>query len=57
MSLDKYERYRPKVNFLKKYKLSSNAATASDYDPNANVETKNIATGSVELNKKEDIEK
>lgn len=55
MSLDKYERYRPKVNFLKKYKLSSNAATASDYDPNANVETKNIATGSVELNKKEFI--
>ena len=55
MSLDKYERYRPKVNFLKKYKLSSNAATGSDFDPNANVEMKNIATGSVELNKKEYI--
>lgn len=55
MSLDKYEKYRPKVNFLKKYRESVNAASGSDYDPNANVEMKNIATGSVELNKKEYI--
>ena len=55
MSLDKYERYRSKINYIKRYRESTNAATGSDFDPNANVESKNIATCSTELNKKDYI--
>lgn len=55
MSLDKYERYRSKINYIKRYRESANAATGSDFDPNANVESKNIATCSTELSKKDYI--
>lgn len=38
-----------KIEFINGYIQSENAATASKYDPNANVETKNIATLEAEL--------
>ena len=37
-----YEKYRPKINFIKKYELAVNAASGSQVDPNANVEQKSI---------------
>ena len=40
-----------KAGFIKNYCRNSNAATASVLDPNANVESKNIATLEWELNK------
>lgn len=56
MSFDtKYEAYRPKLNYIKKYRNASNAASGSDFDANANVECKNIATMSTELHKKDYI--
>lgn len=44
-----------KMDFIKSYTLSDNAATASQYDPNANVEQKNIATLAAEVNKGDNI--
>ena len=55
MSIEKYEKVRPKINFIKKYRQSCNAASGSEFDANANVEKKNVATCSVELNKKDFI--
>ena len=52
MYREKYERYRGEVNFIKEYRAASNAATGSKFDPNANVEHKNITTCSGELSKK-----
>jgi ribonucleoside-triphosphate reductase len=41
--------------FIEDYKEAKNASSGSKYDSNANVENKNIATLSGELNKKENI--
>lgn len=41
--------------FVESYKSAKNAATGSQFDSNANVEQKNIATLSGELNKRENI--
>jgi anaerobic ribonucleoside-triphosphate reductase len=53
--ISNYEKYRPKINFIKKYELAVNAASGSQVDPNANVEQKNIATMSGEAMKPEYI--
>lgn len=56
MRIDSYSnQYRKYVNFIKKYRKASNAATGSEVDSNANVETKNIATCHGELCKREKI--
>ena len=52
MYKDKYEQYRPYVDFIIDYRSASNAATGSKVDANANVEHKNITTCSGELVKK-----
>ena len=53
MYAEKYNgQYRKYVNFIKRYRAASNAATGSEVDSNANVENKNIATCSGELCKK-----
>ena len=44
------------LEFISDYKKSSNAATGSKYDSNANVTEKNIATLAVELDKKAHID-
>ena len=44
------------LKFIEDYKKSSNAATGSKYDSNANVTEKNIATLAVELDKKMHID-
>ena len=44
------------LEFINDYKKSSNAATGSKYDSNANVTEKNIATLAVELDKKAHID-
>ena len=44
-----------RVDFIKNYLRPSNAATASKFDANANVESKNIATMSTEVGKYENI--
>jgi len=56
MLTEKYNsQYRKYVNFIKKYRIATNAASGSEVDANANVENKNIATCSGELCKKEKI--
>jgi anaerobic ribonucleoside-triphosphate reductase len=56
MYTEKYNsQYRKYVNFIKRYRAASNAATGSEVDANANVENKNIATCSGELCKREKI--
>ena len=55
MIVDKYEQYRPDVNFMKKYMDAINPATGSEVDSNANVEHKNIATMAPEIHKKANI--
>lgn len=42
--LQKYEKYRSKLKFIKDYESASNASTGSKFDANANVEHKNVAT-------------
>jgi ribonucleoside-triphosphate reductase len=44
------------LRYIEDYKASSNAATGSKYDSNANVTEKNIATLAVELDKKAHID-
>ena len=44
-----------KINYIKQYTLAENAAEGSKYDPNANVDSKNVATLMAELYKKENI--
>lgn len=51
----KYSSYEKYVNFIKKYKKASNAATGSEFDSNANVDNKNVATMQNELPKKDMI--
>ena len=55
MIADKYERYRPDLNFIKKYTHAVNAATGSEVDANSNVSNKNIATMAPEIHKKANI--
>ena len=38
------EQLKEKMNFIKVYAGSINAATASEVDPNANITSKNVAT-------------
>ena len=45
-----------KLKFIEDYKNASNAATGSQFDSNANVATKNIATLQCELGKKDFLE-
>lgn len=40
----KYEKYREYISFIDKYKSAKNASTGSQYDANANVDNKNVAT-------------
>lgn len=49
---DKYARYRPEVNFIKRYMDEKCAAESSDYDPNSNVSSKNLATLASESGKR-----
>lgn len=44
-----------KIKFMQKYMVAQNAATGSDVDQNANVASKNVATMSAELPKKDII--
>lgn len=39
-----YSSYEKYVNFINKYRSASNAASGSQFDSNANVSNKNIAT-------------
>lgn len=55
MLTNKYEQYRKYANYVKKYRQESNAATASEVDANANVDSKNIATCDSEIAKREKI--
>ena len=50
-----YEKFRPYLDYIKDYAQSSNAATGSKVDSNANVENKNITTLVGELPKKDFI--
>jgi len=47
---------KEKTKFIQRYKVSVNAAAGSEVDSNANVTTKNIATLSTELSKKDFIQ-
>lgn len=56
MTIENLERsYRKDIEFINNYRKSSNAATGSKFDSNANVENKNIATLSGELPKGDNI--
>lgn len=50
-SVSKYEKYRPYINFVKRYRVVENASSGSKYDANANVENKNVTTLTGELAK------
>ena len=47
----KYEKYREYISFIDKYKNAKNASTGSQYDANANVDNKNVATMQGEIPK------
>lgn len=47
----KYEQYRKNIDFINEYKEAENASSGSKFDPNANVETKNVATMAGEVPK------
>lgn len=53
--IEKYEKYRHNVDFIRDYSRASNAATGSKFDANANIETKNVTTLSCEIHKEADI--
>lgn len=53
--MNKYEKYRHNVDFIREYSQASNAATGSKFDSNANIETKNVTTLSCEIHKEADI--
>lgn len=55
MAIEQYEKYQPYLDFIKEFAASSNAATGSKVDANANVECKNVTTLTGELYKKEGI--
>lgn len=53
--MEQYNKYSPKLKFIDDYSKAKNAASGSKYDPNANVETKNVTTLSGEIHKQDDI--
>ncbi len=53
MDYKNYEDFRPYVDFIKNYRLASNASTGSAVDSNANVEYKNVTTMTGELTKQQ----
>lgn len=53
MDYKNYEDFRPYVDFIKNYRLASNASTGSAVDANANVEYKNVTTMTGELTKQQ----
>lgn len=55
MLIDKYEKNRKDVNFVRKYTGAKNASSGSEVDANANVESKNITTLGAEIHKKDNI--
>ena len=55
MYIDIYKKYEPYIEFIKEYSESSNAASGSKVDANANVENKNVTTATGELYKSEGI--
>jgi ribonucleoside-triphosphate reductase len=50
-----YNKYQKHIDFINEYSGGGNAATSSKYDPNANIENKNVATLSCEMHKEDDI--
>lgn len=53
--MEQYNKYSHKLRFIDDYSKAKNAASGSKYDPNANVETKNVTTLSGEIHKQDDI--
>lgn len=53
--MEQYNKYIPKLKFIDDYSKAKNAASGSKFDPNANVETKNVTTLSGEIHKQDDI--
>ena len=53
MDYKNYEDFRPYIDFIRNYRLASNASTGSAVDANANVENKNITTMTGELTKQQ----
>lgn len=54
-NISKYNKYAKRITFINDYRKASNASSGSEFDPNANVEHKNIATLSGELPKEDNI--
>lgn len=44
MTIEQYEKYQSYLDYIKEYAASTNAATGSKVDANANVECKNVTT-------------
>lgn len=55
MAIEQYEKYQSYLDYVKEYAASTNAATGSKVDANANVECKNVTTLTGELYKKDGI--
>ena len=55
MSIEKQQKYQPYLDYTAQYAGSLNAATGSTFDPNANVQQKNITTLEGEMFKKDFI--
>lgn len=53
--LNKYNKYQKFVDYIDEYAAASNAASGSKFDPNANVEVKNVTTLTGEMYKEVDI--
>lgn len=53
--MEQYNKYITKLKFIDDYSKAKNAASGSKFDPNANVETKNVTTLSGEIHKQDDI--
>ena len=55
MSIENQQKYQPYLDYTAQYADSLNAATGSTFDPNANVQQKNITTLEGEMFKKDFI--
>ena len=53
--IDELVKYNQKLKYIDEYSKAKNAASGSKFDPNANVETKNVTTLSGEIHKQDDI--
>ncbi len=53
--IDNLGKYSQKLKYIEEYSKAKNAASGSKFDPNANVETKNVTTLSGEIHKQDDI--